>query len=442
LVGSNELTVRTYRKKLGVVPVVKQIDTLAAEFPAQTNYLFVTYGGTENDIPRESKGVMVLGSGVYRIGSSVEFDYCSVMCARALRSQGRKTIMINYNPETVSTDYDESERLYFEELSLERVLDIHDFENPEGVVVSVGGQQPNNLALPLHKLGVKILGTSAEDIDRAEDRQKFSSLLDSIGVDQPAWKELTSTDEALKFGESVGYPVLVRPSYVLSGAAMKVSWNKEELLDFLGKAADVSPEHPVVISKFYEGFRELEVDAVAHQGKLINHAISEHIEYAGVHSGDATMSLPTFTVPPVVQSRLREISTKIAKALNISGPMNTQFLWKGDEIKVIETNVRASRSFPFVSKVYNVDFIETATRVFLGENPPPNPKVERNAEKFTVYICLTLLFISATNHSLTSPLRLHNSPSNVSSEPIPSSLLKWLALVSSPASVEPFTRRS
>jgi carbamoyl-phosphate synthase large subunit len=371
---AEELEVRGVRKSMGVVPVVKQIDTLAAEFPAKTNYLYMTYNGQKSDIPEDKGGVMVLGSGTYRIGSSVEFDYCAVSAVRNLRKMGEKTIMVNYNPETVSTDYDESDKLYFEELSLERVMDIHDRESPNGVIVSVGGQQPQNIALPLYKNGVNVLGTNPHKIDQAEDRYKFSKLLDSIGVGQPEWKELSSMDEAKTFSNKVGYPVLIRPSYVLSGAAMNVAANEEELVNYLAMAADVNPDHPVVITKFVLGAREVELDGVACDGTMVNWAISEHIENAGVHSGDATMILPSDTLSQQVKSRVFEMGSKIAKALEISGPCNIQFLVKGDEILVIECNLRASRSFPFVSKTYDIDFIETATKVFMGQKITPNYK--------------------------------------------------------------------
>eukprot|EP01121_Diplochlamys_sp_Union-15-3_P015435 TRINITY_DN5099_c0_g1_i1.p1 TRINITY_DN5099_c0_g1~~TRINITY_DN5099_c0_g1_i1.p1 ORF type:complete len:999 (+),score=240.67 TRINITY_DN5099_c0_g1_i1:29-2998(+) len=369
---SNEAEVRTYRKDIGVIPVVKQIDTLAAEFPAKTNYLYVTYNGVHSDIPTDSGGVLVLGSGTYRIGSSVEFDYCGVSAVRSLRSRGEKTIMINYNPETVSTDYDESDKLYFEELSLERVLDVIDRENPKGTIVSVGGQQPQNIALQLYKNNVNILGTNPHKIDMAEDRFKFSKLLDSLGVAQPEWKELSSLTEARDFARKVGYPVLVRPSYVLSGAAMNVAANDTELENYLSMAADLNPEHPVVITKFVLGAQEIELDGVAYNGQLVNWAISQHIENAGVHSGDATMILPSDSLSPKVKSRIFDISSKIVKALAISGPCNIQYLVKDNNVSVIECNLRASRSFPFVSKTYDIDFIDTAVRVFMGDKVEPN----------------------------------------------------------------------
>ncbi|RMX68210.1 hypothetical protein DD238_007062 [Peronospora effusa] len=362
--------VRAKRKELGIVPAVKQIDTLAAEYPAQTNYLYMTYNGTEHDVPAQhpNDGVMVLGSGAYRIGSSVEFDWCAVSCIRTLRKLGHRAVMLNYNPETVSTDYDECDQLYFEELSKERVMDVNDRESVRGVVVSVGGQIPNNLALPLHKAGVKILGTHPTMIDSAEDRYKFSKLMDKAGVPQPAWKELTSHAEAREFAERVGYPVLVRPSYVLSGAAMNVAYNFDELDDVLNQAVAVSADHPVVITKFVEGAKELELDAVAKDGKVIAAAISEHVENAGVHSGDATLVLPPVEASSFYMNQIKRNAEKIAKALNISGPFNAQFLAKGADVSVIECNLRASRSFPFVSKTTGADFINAATKVMVGES--------------------------------------------------------------------------
>ncbi|KAJ0407936.1 hypothetical protein ATCC90586_006308 [Pythium insidiosum] len=362
--------VRAKRKALGVEPSVKQIDTLAAEYPAQTNYLYMTYNGEEHDVPALPKndGVMVLGSGAYRIGSSVEFDWCAVSCIRTLRKLGYRAVMQNYNPETVSTDYDECDQLYFEELSKERVMDVYEREGVQGVVVSVGGQIPNNLALPLHRSGVNVLGTHPTMIDSAEDRYKFSKLMDAAGVRQPQWKELTSLDEAKAFAKSVGYPCLVRPSYVLSGAAMNVAYNDNDLIQVLGEAADVSPEHPVVITKFIEGARELELDAVAKDGVVIAAAISEHVENAGVHSGDATLILPPVEASSFYINQIRQCGEKIAKALNISGPFNAQFLAKGADVSVIECNLRASRSFPFVSKTTGSDFINAATKVMVGES--------------------------------------------------------------------------
>ncbi|KAF2803066.1 aspartate carbamoyltransferase [Mytilinidion resinicola] len=374
--GSNELAVRRARVDAGIVPVVKQIDTVAAEFPAFTNYLYLTYNGTEHDISFEDRGIMVLGSGVYRIGSSVEFDWCSVRAIRTLREQGFKTVMINYNPETVSTDYDEADRLYFENINLETVLDIYTMENSSGVILSMGGQTPNNIALPLHRLNVKILGTSPEMIDTAENRYKFSRMLDRIAVDQPTWKELTSIDEAIEFCNRVSYPVLVRPSYVLSGAAMNTVYSKDDLANYLAQAVDVSKEHPVVITKYIENAKEIEMDAVARNGKMIGHFISEHVENAGVHSGDATLILPPQDLDQETVRRIEDATRKIGNALDITGPFNIQFIAKDNEIKVIECNVRASRSFPFVSKVMGVDLIEMATKAMAGlhleEYPPVN----------------------------------------------------------------------
>ena len=363
--------VREYRKSLGIVPVVKQIDTLAAEYPAATNYLYLTYNGTKNDIVYENddKSVIVLGSGAYRIGSSVEFDWCSVTCLKTMRQQGYRGVLINYNPETVSTDYDECDRLYFDELTFERVMDICEMEHPHGVVVSVGGQIPNNLALKLSGHNIPLLGTKAEDIDKAEDRHKFSSIVDSLGVDQPEWSELTTIEDVDKFIEKVGYPVLVRPSYVLSGAAMNVCYDEEKLRHFLSLATEVSQEHPVVISKFMSRCKEIELDAVADEGEVLAYAISEHIEYAGVHSGDATIQFPPQKLYVETVRRIKKIARKIAGALSISGPFNIQFLAKENEIKVIECNLRASRSFPFVSKVLKINFIELASKVMLGLHP-------------------------------------------------------------------------
>ena len=363
--------VRRYRKSLGIVPVVKQIDTLAAEFPAVTNYLYLTYNGDFNDIRYENDGksVIVLGSGAYRIGSSVEFDWCSVTCLQTIQKQGYRGVLINYNPETVSTDYDMCDRLYFDELTFERVLDVIEMENPHGVVVSVGGQIPNNLALRLSRNGVPILGTAADSIDKAEDRHKFSSIVDQLEVDQPRWKELTTLEDVDQFIAEVGFPVLVRPSYVLSGAAMNVCYDEEKLRHFLSLAAEVSQEHPVVISQFMQRCKEIEFDAVADEGEIIAYAISEHIEYAGVHSGDATIQFPPQKLYVETVRRIKKIARKIAHALAISGPFNIQFLAKDNEIKVIECNLRASRSFPFVSKVLKIDFIELATKVMLGMHP-------------------------------------------------------------------------
>lgn len=371
---SNELAVRRLRVEAGIVPVVKQIDTVAAEFPAFTNYLYLTYNGSENDITFEDHGVMVLGSGVYRIGSSVEFDWCSVRAIRTLRQSGFKTVMVNYNPETVSTDYDEADRLYFENINLETVLDIYEMESSSGVLIAMGGQTPNNIALPLHRLNVKVLGTSPEMIDTAENRYKFSRMLDRIGVDQPTWKELTSFEEAKDFCNKVSYPVLVRPSYVLSGAAMNTVYSEADLESYLQQAAEVSREHPVVITKYIENAKEIEMDAVAKDGKVVGHFISEHVENAGVHSGDATLILPPQDLEPTTIQRIEEATRKIGDALNVTGPFNIQFIAKDNDIKVIECNVRASRSFPFVSKVMGVDLIEMATKAIMGipfvEYPP------------------------------------------------------------------------
>ena len=360
--------IRELRKRVGILPVVKQIDTLAAEYPAQTNYLYLTYNGTESDVDYlgDKKSVVVLGSGAYRIGSSVEFDWCGVQALNTIRKEGWRSVMINYNPETVSTDYDICDRLYFDELTFERVLDILELENPYGVIVSTGGQIPNNLALRLDAQGVSILGTSAESIDRAEDRDKFSAMLDTIGVDQPEWRALTSLEDIQAFVQEVGFPVLVRPSYVLSGAAMNVCSNDEELERFLALAANVSKQHPVVVSRFIEHAKEVEMDAVAREGEIIAYAISEHIEYAGVHSGDATIQFPPQKLYVETMRRIKRISRRIAKELNISGPFNIQFLARDNDIKVIECNLRASRSFPFVSKVLKLNLIELATRVMLG----------------------------------------------------------------------------
>jgi len=364
------LRLRAFRKEQGIVPVVKQIDTLAGEFPAQTNYLYLTYNGTANDVHYlgDHQSVIVLGSGAYRIGSSVEFDWCSVNALNTIRKEGFRSVMINYNPETVSTDYDMCDRLYFDELSYERVMDIIDLENPMGVIVSVGGQIPNNLSVPLAKAGVHIMGTSAKSIDNAEDRHKFSSMLDRLGIDQPAWRELTTLSDVNEFVDTVGFPVLVRPSYVLSGAAMNVCSNSEELEQFLKLATEVSSKHPVVISEFIENAKEIEVDAVAKNGEIIIYSISEHVEFAGVHSGDATIQFPPQKLYIETVRRIKRVSRDIAKALNISGPFNIQYLAKDNEIKVIECNLRASRSFPFVSKVLKLNLIEMATQVMLGKD--------------------------------------------------------------------------
>ncbi|MCI6856534.1 MAG: carbamoyl-phosphate synthase (glutamine-hydrolyzing) large subunit [Bacteroidales bacterium] len=362
------LEMRNLRKSLGITPVVKQIDTLGAEYPAQTNYLYLTYNGSEHDIDYEGDGrsVVVLGSGAYRIGSSVEFDWCSVNALMTVQREGWRSVMINYNPETVSTDYDMCDRLYFDELTYERVMDIIDLETPHGVILSTGGQIPNNLATRLDAAGVNILGTSAKSIDNAEDRHKFSSMLDRLGIDQPRWRELTSMADIEEFVGEVGYPVLVRPSYVLSGAAMNVCSNDDELERFLKLAANVSKEHPVVVTEFIQHAKEIEMDAVAQNGEIKAYAISEHIEFAGVHSGDATIQFPPQKLYVETVRRIKKISSKIAKALNISGPFNIQYLAKNNDIKVIECNLRASRSFPFVSKVLKINFIDLATRVMLG----------------------------------------------------------------------------
>ncbi|KDN42316.1 hypothetical protein RSAG8_06807, partial [Rhizoctonia solani AG-8 WAC10335] len=381
LTGSTEAEARAHRKSLGVTPFVKRIDTLAAEYPAHTNYLYTTYNASEHDVEFDEHGTFVLGSGVYRIGSSVEFDcvefdWCAVTCARSLREGGRRTIMINYNPETVSTDYDEADRMYFEELGFERVMDIYELEQAQGVIVSVGGQLPQNIALRLKETGINVLGTDPSMIDTAEDRHKFSGVLDKIGVDQPEWTEVTSLDAAKEFANRVNYPVLIRPSYVLSGAAMNVVYEESTLEHHLSAAASVSPLHPVVITKFIDGAQEIDVDAVAHKGKLLIHAVSEHVENAGVHSGDATLVLPPFSLPESDMARLKEIAEKVAQAFEISGPFNMQIIrqdkGQGEEsaLKVIECNLRASRSFPFVSKVLGKDFIQIATAAITGENVP------------------------------------------------------------------------
>ena len=362
------LMVRSYRKKLGITPVVKQIDTLAGEFPAKTNYLYLTYNGSYSDVNylHDHNSIIVLGSGAYRIGSSVEFDWCSVNSLMTVKKEGYRSVMINYNPETVSTDYDMCDRLYFDELTFERVMDIIEMEEPHGVILSVGGQIPNNLAMRLNAENVNILGTTAKSIDNAEDRHKFSSMLDKLGIDQPRWRELTSLDDIYGFVNEVGYPVLVRPSYVLSGAAMNVCSNDEELARFLKLAANVSKKHPVVVSEFIQNAKEIEMDAVAQNGEVKLYAISEHIEFAGVHSGDATIQFPPQKLYVETMRRIKKITGQIAKALDISGPFNIQFLAKNNDIKVIECNLRASRSFPFVSKVSKINFIELATKVMLG----------------------------------------------------------------------------
>ncbi|KAI9758813.1 MAG: translation initiation factor eIF4A [Chaenotheca gracillima] len=378
-VGSTEDEVRARRKGFGITPFVKKIDTLAAEFPADTNYLYTTYNATSHDVSFDDHGIIILGSGVYRIGSSVEFDWCAVNCTLSLREMGKKTVMINYNPETYSTDFDTADKLYFEELSYERVMDIYELETASGVVVSVGGQLPQNIALRLQETGkAKVLGTDPKDIDKAEDRHKFSQILDDIGVDQPAWKELTSVADAEAFAAEVSYPVLVRPSYVLSGAAMNVIRSDEELKDKLLSASQVSPDYPVVITKFIEGAMEIDVDAVGSGGKLIVHAVSEHVEAAGVHSGDATLVLPPATLSEDIMARVKEIAEKVAKAWNITGPFNMQIIKSEPPagsnepaaLKVIECNLRASRSFPFVSKVLGKNFIDVATRALVGREVP------------------------------------------------------------------------
>jgi carbamoyl-phosphate synthase large subunit len=366
-VEKNLLAVRTYRKSKGIMPYVKQIDTLAAEFPAKTNYLYLTYSGDEHDIKFEAdqKSVIVLGSGAYRIGSSVEFDWCSVNALKTVNDEGYRSVMINYNPETVSTDYDVCDRLYFDELSFERVMDIVELESPKGVIVSMGGQIPNNLAMRLYNQHVNILGTSPLSIDNAENRHKFSMLLDELKIDQPRWKELTSIEEIYQFVDLVGFPILIRPSYVLSGAAMNVVSNKEEMEHYLGLATKVSKQYPVVVSEFIEQAKEIEIDAVSREGELFSYAISEHVEFAGVHSGDATMVFPPQKIYFETARRIKRIARQLAKALNITGPFNMQFLAKDNDIKVIECNLRASRSMPFVSKVLKSNLIEQATKVML-----------------------------------------------------------------------------
>ena len=363
----DETIVWRHRQNMGISPVVRQIDTLAAEYPAQTNYLYLTFNGEGDDVqPEQGKNVLLLGSGAYRIGSSVEFDWCCVNASRILRKLGYRSILLNFNPETVSTDYDSCDRLYFDEISLENVLDIYAREQCMGVIISVGGQTPNNLALQLHHAGLNILGTSAMDIDRAEDRHKFSKLLDSIGVDQPPWRQAPSLDDAVAFAKETGYPVLLRPSYVLSGAAMGVATNARECELFLNKAADVSPKHPVVVSKFFEDAKEIEVDAVASRGQILVMAVVEHVENAGVHSGDATLVVPPQRTYPEVIRKVEKITERIADALRVTGPLNVQYLAQGTNVKVIEANLRASRSFPFVSKICKVNFIELATKAILG----------------------------------------------------------------------------
>lgn len=374
---SSSQAIRMRRKELGILPVVKQIDTLAAEYPAQTNYLYLTYNGSTNDVEylHDHRSIVVLGSGAYRIGSSVEFDWCSVNALLTVKKEGWRSVMINYNPETVSTDYDMCDRLYFDELTFERVMDIMELEQPHGTILSVGGQIPNNLATRIDEQHINILGTSAKSIDNAEDRNKFSAMLDRLGIDQPRWRELTNFDDINKFIDEVGFPVLVRPSYVLSGAAMNVCSNTDELHRFLRLAANVSKQHPVVVTEFIQNAKEIEMDAVAQNGEIKVYAISEHIEYAGVHSGDATIQFPPQKLYVETMRRIKKVSSQIASALNISGPFNIQFLAKNNDIKVIECNLRASRSFPFVSKVLKINFIDLATKVMLGipvEKPHKN----------------------------------------------------------------------
>jgi carbamoyl-phosphate synthase large subunit len=377
LTKSNESDVRKRRKKLQIIPFVKQIDTLAAEFPAKTNYLYFTYNGSADDLNfTEKHQIIVLGSGAYRIGTSVEFDWCCVNSVSTLRKLKYHTIMINCNPETVSTDYDICDKLYFDELTLERVLDICDKEAPDGVIISMGGQIPNNLAIPLDEAGIPILGTSPCEIDVAENRHKFSALLDTVGVDQPSWKELTSLESAEDFAKKVGYPVLVRPSYVLSGAAMSIALSNKELREYLKKASEISKKYPVVISKFITGAKEIEIDAVADHGKLYCYAISEHVENAGVHSGDATIVLPPQRTYLETMRRVKTITKSIAAALKITGPFNIQFIAKDNDVKVIECNLRASRSFPFVSKIFKINFIDLATKIIMGKRVP---RIDRSA---------------------------------------------------------------
>ncbi len=407
ITGSHANSIRALRKKHSIIPVVKQIDTLAAEYPAKTNYLYLTYNGSEDDIAFGSgnkgtdaplstlrkKKIIVLGSGVYRIGSSVEFDWCCVNSIFTLRQLGYEAIMVNYNPETVSTDYDVCDKLYFDEISSETVMDIYEKECPEGVIISMGGQIPNNIALKISELGAKVLGTTPESIDKAEDRQKFSQLLDKIGIDQPEWEELTSIDEAKKFAERAGFPVLVRPSYVLSGAAMSIAFTDEDLEQYLEKASKVSEEYPVVISKFITNSKEVEIDAVAANGQVVVEAITEHVEHAGVHSGDATMVFPAQKIYIETTRRISGIAAKIAEALDITGPFNIQFLAKDNEIKVIECNLRASRSFPFVSKVSKKNFAEAATKAILG--------MENSKKKTDAADCVSYVGVKSPQFSFT-----------------------------------------
>lgn len=365
-IKSTELAVRHQREELKVTPFVKQIDTVGGEWPATTNYLYMTYNAIENDLTFDKQFTMVVGSGVYRIGSSVEFDWCAVGALRELRKMGKETIMVNYNPETVSTDYDMCDRLYFEEISFESVMNIYNLENPEGVILCMGGQLPNNIAMDLHRAGTRVLGTSPESVDRAENRFKFSRMLDRKGISQPRWKELTDYNAALEFCEEVGFPCLVRPSYVLSGAAMNVAHSSQELETYLNAASDVSKEHPVVISKFIVEAKEIDVDAVACDGEILCMAVSEHVENAGVHSGDATLVTPPQDLNEETLARIKQITRDVASLLDVTGPMNMQLIAKNNELKVIECNVRVSRSFPFVSKTLNHDFVAMATRVIMG----------------------------------------------------------------------------
>lgn len=393
----DETQVRIIRKRENIVPVIKQIDTLAAEYPAKTNYLYLTYNGSEDDIRIADKSVIVLGGGAYSIGSSVEFDWCCVTSVRKLRELGYPTVIINYNPETVSTDYDECDRLYFEELTLERVLDIYDKENPEGIILSMGGQIPNSLSMKLYKAGVKVLGTGPYDIDRAEDRHKFSSLLDKLEIDQPEWTEVSNISDMKRFSERVGFPLLVRPSYVLSGAAMSVAYKPEDFKKILSRSKDVSREYPIVITSFITGAKEIEMDVVAKKGEIILYAISEHIENAGVHSGDATLVTPAQRLYLETIRRIKKITSALIRELNVTGPVNIQFLAKNNDIKIIECNLRASRSFPFVSKIYNLNFIEIATKAIMNE-----PLTEISTQAFD----LDYVGIKAPQFSFT---RLHGA---------------------------------
>lgn len=370
-IQSTELAVRQLRQELRITPFVKQIDTVAGEWPASTNYLYLTYNATSHDIVFGDKYTIVVGSGVYRIGSSVEFDWCAVGCLRELRNLGRKTIMINYNPETVSTDYDMCDRLYFEEISFEIVMDVYELESSDGIILSMGGQLPNNIAMDLHRQSAKVLGTSPESIDSAENRFKFSRMLDRKGILQPRWKELTNLQSAIDFCEEVGYPCLVRPSYVLSGAAMNVAHSNQDLETYLNAASEVSKEHPVVITKFLTEAKEIDVDAVACDGEVVCMAVSEHVENAGVHSGDATLVTPPQDLNAETLNQIRKITADLAALLDVTGPFNMQLIAKNNELKVIECNVRVSRSFPFVSKTLNHDFVATATRAIIGMDVEP-----------------------------------------------------------------------